>query len=184
MSTEDHQQDPNRALDKVSKPASYYPTSPPLNSGPHSINIVNNSLTAQFHKGPALPNPAELAGYESVHPGLADRIVAMAEDSLNQKHALELRAADYLDQDQSNDKWERLAGMFCAFFLAGGLETLAYLSVSGGHNFLGSLFGAAGAIPILRTFFMRRTDDESSDATPSPQAESKKRGSGRKPRKK
>ncbi|KJU83390.1 hypothetical protein MBAV_004416, partial [Candidatus Magnetobacterium bavaricum] len=48
-----------------------------------SLTIAQSRISK--HSGP-LPAPQTLAGYESILPGSAERIVAMAENNLKHKH--------------------------------------------------------------------------------------------------
>lgn len=44
--------------------------------------LTGISVTREFHAGP-LPHPTQLAAYNDIEPGFADRIVRMAEKSLD-----------------------------------------------------------------------------------------------------
>lgn len=56
-------------------------------------SIVRAEITRTAFSGP-LPPPQILADYEAVTPGLADRLVAMAERNQDQRHGLENRVID------------------------------------------------------------------------------------------
>ena len=52
---------------------------------------VTTKISQSSYEGP-LPPSAELAAYESVQPGAADRIISMAEDYAGHRQALEVQA--------------------------------------------------------------------------------------------
>lgn len=63
---------------------------------PRNSNLPTHSgahMTLEKYEGP-LPPSAELERYEAIMPGLADRIVKMAEDQLAHRQALEVRAVN------------------------------------------------------------------------------------------
>lgn len=157
----------NQALEKAVSPARVYPaSSPTIPQSVSNINIVNNSLTTQINKGLSMPPAQELAGYEAISPGLASRAFAMAESSLQQKHALEQRAADYLAIDQKNENRERILGMACAFTLSVLIFGISYQLLSTDKTALGCIFGAAGILPLIQTFFKRRSDSKADETKP------------------
>lgn len=65
------------------------PTLPQRNGGTTRLVAVEKRQTStRIHQGP-LPSPETLAGYDSVHPGFAERIVRMAENQSQHRMGLE-----------------------------------------------------------------------------------------------
>jgi len=71
--------------------------------------IIQTSLISQF-SGP-LPPPEELAKYDRILPGSADRIIRMAEQQSTHRQDLE---SVVIGANASNQKW----GLICAFIVA------------------------------------------------------------------
>jgi uncharacterized membrane protein len=71
--------------------------------------IIHASLISQF-SGP-LPPPEELAKYDRILPGSADRIIRMAEQQSMHRQNLE---SVVLGANASSQKW----GLICAFIIA------------------------------------------------------------------
>lgn len=80
----------------------------------------------QFRSGP-LPLPDDFARYDEVHPGTAERLLAMAEKEQSHRHELESAESSHdRDQDRRGLRWGgilTLSGMICAL--------IALLSVLG-----------------------------------------------------
>lgn len=75
-------------------------------------------IEAQFSEGP-LPPAQELAAYEHITPGLADRIVTMAEKEQGTRHVIMRRR-------NLAQIWITAAGQFFGFILA-----LAIIAIAG-----------------------------------------------------
>ena len=66
-------------------------------------------LTMQrVHQGP-LPTPEDLAHYNDIEPGLANRIMLMAEEQSNHRQSIELIA---VRAGAWNNKWGLISGFF------------------------------------------------------------------------
>ncbi|WP_425506349.1 DUF2335 domain-containing protein [Stakelama sediminis] len=50
--------------------------------------LLIGTVLHKFHSGP-LPAPEDLAHYDEISPGAADRIITMAEDNMKHRHAME-----------------------------------------------------------------------------------------------
>lgn len=91
-----------------------------------------------FHQGP-LPPPQLLAEYERAHPGLADRIVRMAEDSLQAE----------IDSDMVPIRAEAralLSATIAVAFLPWVILIAALALLIAGYETAGVIAGAAGLI--------------------------------------
>jgi uncharacterized membrane protein len=96
------------------------------------------------YQGP-LPPPAMLNDYNSVLPGLAARIVQMAENEQSQAHRMQ--------------RWyavSRFTGQGAAFIIAFAGLVVGGLLINSGHNIAGlaTLFGGLG--PVVGAFLYRQ----------------------------
>lgn len=118
----------------------------PKDSGA-TISISHSSWDGDY------PPPAVLEGYESVQPGLADRIFRMTEIELAHRHEMEKRQAAYL-----------AAGQMFGFILAIVAIAGSVFLIHEGHKIEGGLLGAAVIIPLVALFvrgqFGRGSEDE------------------------
>lgn len=95
-------------------------------------------------QGP-LPPPSMLANYNAVLPGLAERIVRMAETEQSQAHQMQ--------------RWYailRFTGQVAAFLIALTGLVIGGLLINAGHNIAGlaALFGGLG--PVVGAFLYRQ----------------------------
>lgn len=74
----------------MKKPGSSPPSKDTPNKGGRTIS--RQILQAEYH-GP-IPPPNLLKGYDDIHPGLADRIVRMAEAESIHRQAMEQKALE------------------------------------------------------------------------------------------
>jgi len=116
-----------------------------------------------LHRGP-LPSPEMLGEYERVHPGLAERIVALAEGEAKHRREME---AEALRGDTHYMRGGLLAerrGQYLAVAVAivmGGIG--AYLVLQG-HDVAGGSVGVSGVGGIVTALIVGR----SKDSTPVP----------------
>ena len=170
--------------------------SPPNPKPPAEAEILNARLTAEERQsrqtmimraegfsGP-LPPPEILANYDRIQPGLADRLVKLAESEADDRRSMEKTAlnAQVADARQVNN--EARCGQICALAI-----TLVSLGVGGytainGHEIAGSILGVGGIGGIVTTFILgrQRQHDHSSDepTEPSPKLEKSSRNKKRK----
>src|SRR3989344_3489230 len=108
-------------------------------------NLQSNSdrelrIERNYHSGP-LPAPETLQKYNQILPGLADRIVKMAENQSIHRQKLESRVVWF-------DGFRSTLGLFFGFAIAiGGIVAGAYL-IANGHSAegLASILVPSGAI--------------------------------------
>ena len=111
-------------------------SSTPIATSRHMQATHTQSMS--LHVGP-IPNAEQLAKYESIFPGAADRIIAMAEKQSNHRHDIEKTII------KSNAR-DSLIGVLSAFILGvltivGGIF-LAY----NGLELSGAIIGTAGLV--------------------------------------
>ena len=113
----------------------------------HATDGKGGKLVAQsteVFRGP-LPNPDHLAKYEEICPGLADRIVKMAENQAAHRQSIEKKVI----ASQTRDSFLGVIFAFllgCTTIVAGTIITL------NGYTFAGFSFGAAGLGGIVISF--------------------------------
>lgn len=102
------------------------------------------------HSGP-LPSPETLAGYSSLIPNGADRIMQMAEKQ--QEHRMQMEKSVIKSQmAQSN------IGQFLAFFIGlAALGASTYCIVTG-HEWSGSILGLGGLTSLVTAFIKGKSE--------------------------
>ena len=122
-------------------------------------------FSAESYSGP-LPQPEELAGYESVLPGAADRIIAMAEKELAQRHDaertfLELkRLSIQADYGRSNRGLYAGATVALAIVAAGALMTYLGQSEEAAAVVTGTIASVAAIFVYGARARKRENDDD------------------------
>ncbi len=101
--------------------------------------------TLEMTSGP-LPAPEQLAKYDEVVPGAADRIIAMAES--NQTHRQENESKIINEELKFNER-----GQIYGFAITAGLIAAACYMVRIDSAIFGALFGISGAAGILTQIF-------------------------------
>ncbi|MDR3667470.1 MAG: DUF2335 domain-containing protein [Ignavibacteriaceae bacterium] len=100
----------------------------------------NNSVIAAF-----LPPPEILRNYNSVVPGLADRIVAQAEKQTSHRIALEKKLL-------TSNIWKSFLGLVFAFLIGSlGIGGGLYLTFVG-LNVIGIVFSSATLVSLVMSF--------------------------------
>lgn len=109
----------------------------------------------QEFQGP-IPPPQLLAQYESITPGLADRIVKMAEQESVHRREVEHKLVDVAVQDQKDSTSEVRLGQIFAFFI--GIVTIVCGSyvVLAGFSVSGTVLGSSGVLGLVTAFIMGR----------------------------
>jgi uncharacterized membrane protein len=119
--------------------------SPAITQGIHGIT------TEQFtiQQGP-IPPPDMLAAYESTHPGLAERLVAMAEAQSRHRQELEKASAKMVSDDAIASRLERRRGQ-----VIGGITVIIAIcaavavGVWGNGPWANAASAAIGGIPLV-----------------------------------
>ena len=106
-------------------------------------------------QGP-LPPPDVFAGYETALPGAADRILRMAETSL--QHDCQVNT-----QAQVNDREDRKLGLFLGFAALCVLTVSAVVCVLMGHELFGGGLVLAGVAGVIARFIHGRPTTVVSD---------------------
>jgi uncharacterized membrane protein len=110
-------------------------------------------ITEEF-SGP-LPPPEQLAKYNHVLPGAADRIIAMAERQSAHRMELEKKVVS----QQLN---ESQAGQMRAFILAIVFGSFALIAALMGHDTVGGVLGGATVLGLVSTFILGKREQRES----------------------
>ncbi|MCE9618414.1 MAG: DUF2335 domain-containing protein [Planctomycetes bacterium] len=105
----------------------------------------------QVRTGP-IPDHNELAGYEAITPGFANRILVMAESEASSRQKLNADALAAGIADGKSERTEKRIGQVCAFILAIIGMTLGYLAATNGHETFGSIVGGSSLVLLCLAF--------------------------------
>lgn len=103
-----------------------------------------------------LPPPELLKQYDKICPGLADRIMKMAEGEAAHRHSLDKATLDANINFHKNQFVEARIGQFCALLI--GLTTIlsgAYMATHGA-KLAGGVIGSGGVIGLVSVFIFGR----------------------------
>ena len=116
----------------------------------------------QSRSGP-LPSPSDLEHYEKLMPGLADRIVKMAESEMASRHRIHEKALNASIDDTLEGRRERKRGQLFAFFLAGFAILLAFVATMYGYPWFGGVLASASIGSICIAFIVGRQSQATED---------------------
>jgi uncharacterized membrane protein len=135
------------------------------NNMPPELLSVTVAAFAASYSGP-LPPPEQLAGYERVLPGAADRILAMAESQAEHRQNLEQTAIG----GASRRSWW---GLWLGFAIAVVVFVLGTIMVMTGHDGAGASVMAVDVATLAGVFVFGRVDQkrerQAKDAASQPQ---------------
>jgi uncharacterized membrane protein len=79
-------------------------------------SLISGAISSQVtsHSGP-LPDPKTLSDYDTALPGLAERIVKLAEDEVKHRHDIDNEILKLHDNALRKDSEERRFGQLCGF---------------------------------------------------------------------
>lgn len=111
-------------------------------------------IMTAYHEGP-LPVPEELARYDEILPGAAERIMAIAESQLRHRQELEKQALQAQVQNSRN-------GQLCATVTAVSTVIAGALGSIFGNPIQGTIVGLAGIVvpAIVYAYGKRMTVQE------------------------
>lgn len=129
---------------------------------PEGAGIVTQQLI-KVQQGP-IPPPDVLAEYEKTHPGLAERIVAMAEAQSRHRQELEKASAKMVSDDAMASRLERRRGQ-----VIGGIVVIIAISAAvavgvwGNGPWANAASAAIGGIPLVGLVLVFMTGKKSSN---------------------
>jgi uncharacterized membrane protein len=124
-------------------------------SGSKPERKTSHTISAEFYRGP-IPHPETLQKYDDITPGLANRIVQMAEAEAIHRREIETKIVDANCADMTAYHAEVFRGQICGLIIAvTALVSGAYVAVQG-YQWGGALLGTGGIGSIVLTFVLGR----------------------------
>ncbi|MCP5112171.1 MAG: DUF2335 domain-containing protein [bacterium] len=111
----------------------------------------------RWHRGP-LPPPAQLAEYNEVLPGLAERIVTLTEEEARHRRSLEQKALEATSRNSENRDVEAKRGQVFAFTIAMSFILAGLIVAIWAEPWAGTVFGGIGIGGIVSTFVLGRRE--------------------------
>jgi uncharacterized membrane protein len=126
---------------------------------PTSQQKVQIATAIKHHEGP-LPAPEDLAHYNQIVPGFAERIVFMAEEESSHRRVQEKTALDADISFNRMDFIERRIGQIMGFTICVSLIILGFTLVLKGFPIAGTIFGGVGMAPVIWAFVPRQKENK------------------------
>lgn len=135
------------------------PQTPPKHITPQERPAKSATLEVAAYKGP-IPHPETLAAYDKITPGLADRILKMAEVESDHRRSLESQRLAAQIADRKAERTERRIGQVCAWTI--GVITIGggVWVASRGAELAGGLIGTGGVVALVVAFLKGRSNNE------------------------
>jgi uncharacterized membrane protein len=129
------------------------------------------------YSGP-LPPPAMLRQYDDISPGLADRIVSMAESSLEHGRDMDRKELEAISASQASDHRYRTVGQWMGFAIVPCFLLLIGYLANQGNVWLAGLLATGTLASLAWAFIQGRQErigaaSSSSRNRPSPKPEPK-----------
>ena len=146
---------PNEQQVATSKPASPK-NRPPEASPEHGARPARRVErveveTHEVFKGP-IPPPAALEAYEKVHPGLANRIMQMAEKEADHSHKMDERSLSSQVWSHRIDQLLQFVGQLFGLLLGLCAIGAGLYAAMNGHPVAGTFFGVGGVATLAGIF--------------------------------
>jgi uncharacterized membrane protein len=124
------------------------------NTKSNNPELIASKISASF-SGP-LPPPAILEQYDKINPGLADRIVRMAETEADHRRQIEKRALDADIQIAGKEYTERRIGQFLGFGIGVAALFIGAYVATHGQPLAGGFIGTGGVVGLVTAFIYGR----------------------------
>lgn len=123
---------------------------------PFFFSATHTQIQHPNYEGP-IPHPSLLKEFEAMKPGLAERIIVMAEQEAQHRRAMEQKVLDAQIDDARKYRRTELTGQICG--LAIGLAAIFAATYAGIHGaqITGSLIGTTGVTGLVTAFILGRT---------------------------
>jgi len=134
-------------------------------AAPAKKELVAASVTVSHNFSGPIPPPDLLGKYEQLQPGLAERIVRMAEDEQKHRHDME---AQHAQASRQADRWyarEVLLGQVFALLIVVLAIGSGSLLAMYGQPLAGGIIGGGGVIGLASVFIAGRSSRKSGQAT-------------------
>ena len=130
-------------------------TSSPQSSNDKLDRQSSHTISAQYYSGP-IPPPEALQRYDNITPGLAARLVGMAEAEAKHRHEVESQIVESNCAEARAYHTEISRGqLFGLVITLMALVVGAYVAVQG-REVAGSILGTGGISAIVLTFILGR----------------------------
>lgn len=137
-------------------------------SGSDKLDLqTSHTISAEYFRGP-IPPPEALQRYDDISPGMASRLVGMAEAEAKHRHEVESKLVDSSCTEALAYHAEVSKGQ--TFGLIITLEALAvggYVAIQG-HEWAGAALGSGGIGGIVLTFILGRNAKPRNDSREAP----------------
>lgn len=112
--------------------------------------VISQSLEVTSRQGP-IPSPEDLRQYEQVLPGLADRIVKMAESQISHQQRVEKENFEFGAR-------RSLAGLLAGFLISVLFLCAAVWLVLADHDTAGIILGSVDLVGLVTVFVLGRRE--------------------------
>lgn len=133
------------------------------------------ALSMEQFSGP-MPHPGQLAKYEEICPGAADRMLRMAEAEAEHRRSCEARVVEA--QIADNDRWhdESKRGQICALAIVIVAIVAGSAVAYSGHPVAGSVISGSSVTAIVGIFIAgrRRSEEKKPETPPQPKPRGKR----------
>lgn len=141
----------NEATQRPGEPGSGDQTSDsrvPAAFSEEGIEYIQQLLSIEMRWEGPLPPPAALAAFEQIHPGMAERIVAMVEKEQAHRQSAQRTAL-------RAEVASTLGGLVSGFVLAVLLILVSAYLILEGHDWAGSTLGSGTIVSLVAVFVAR-----------------------------
>ncbi len=107
----------------------------------------------QYHHSGPLPSPDFLKQYDLIIPGLAERIVKMAEDQQSHRQSLENRV---ISSQLNESKRGQFLGFTVAMLCIGASVALSLL----GHEYVAGILGGTTVVGLVTVFVLGKREQQ------------------------
>ena len=138
------------------------PTPQNVTHQPEGQGIVHTRESVHAFQGP-IPDPDTLAGYEQIMPGLADRIVTMAEQQGEHRRQLEhQRITAQIADGRASRNEARIGQVFGLVIGLAAIAAGAYLALNEAQ-WVGGFIGTGGVMGLVAVFVKGRIPNSTND---------------------
>ena len=137
------------------------------------------TTTTQAHFSGPIPPPGLLRDYDAISPGLADRLVSMAEGEARHRRELESRIVEAQIRDNKIRLDETRRGQLFAFVIVIAAIIGATIAAYSGHEVSAGILGGVPITGVVTTFILGRSkapqDEKQQQGKESNNAKKRKR---------
>ncbi len=135
--------------------------------------VFLSTQTTMSYSGP-VPPARELAEYDKISPGFAERIFLLAEGEALHRRQMEESILDAQIFEIKQEGSEIRRGQICALVIAVVLAVIGLVAALYNHEITGGIIGVGGVGGIVSTFILGRSKPISERPTPPPTSKNRK----------